>query len=178
MDQKGYSFRKLEEKDIEWARVLHNDPEVLKMLTDPREVSKEQQKSWFEGLQKSKSSERWVAEHKGAPIGVIRIDHIDRNNNSVCIGLDIHKDFRGKGHAKPVYSMIFRHWFDKEKMNRLWLLVAKYNEVALNLYKKLGFKEEGVQRQGLFRDGKYHDYVMMSLLKKEYDELKKSKVLA
>jgi diamine N-acetyltransferase len=54
-------------------------------------------------------------------------------------------------------------------MNRLWLLVLENNEPAKNLYKKMGFVNEGVQRQAIFKEGQYHDYIMMSLLRGEYE---------
>ena len=54
-------------------------------------------------------------------------------------------------------------------MNRLWLLVLENNEPAKNLYKKMGFVNECVQRQAIFKEGQYHDYIMMSLLRGEYE---------
>lgn len=165
-------YEELRVKDLEWARELHNDPEVLRMLTDPREVDEEQQRSWFKRLLETSSSSRVVVKDPnkdGAKIGLIRIDSLDHNNKSVCIGLDIHKDFRGKGYAKRIYWDLFALYFKVMGFNRIWLLTAEYNETAIALYTKLGFKVEGRQRQSLFRDGKYHDCICMSILREEYE---------
>jgi RimJ/RimL family protein N-acetyltransferase len=43
------------------------------------------------------------------------------------------------------------------------------NTIAINLYTKMGFCLEGTQRQAIFRDGKYVNYLMMSILKEEYN---------
>lgn len=161
-------FINLDRSMAEWARNLHNDPDVLKMLTDPHHVTSEEQLVWLAKIDFSSSSHRWVALCKGDAIGVVRIDQQDRHNKSVCVGLDIHKDFRGKGYAKSIYRAVFHHFFDKEKYQRVWLYVADYNTVARSLYTSLGFKEEGVQRAALLKDGTYHDYIMMSILKEEY----------
>jgi RimJ/RimL family protein N-acetyltransferase len=56
-------------------------------------------------------------------------------------------------------------------MNRLWLLVLENNKVALSLYRKAGFVEEGRQRKAIFRDGRYLDYLMMSILRSEYEKV-------
>jgi len=40
--------------------------------------------------------------------------------------------------------------------------------VAKRLYEKVGFKEEGIMREAIFRNGVYHDYVVMSILEDEY----------
>lgn len=165
------TLKRLSLSKLEWARNLHNDPDVLKMLTDPRVVSKEEQLQWFENLRKSKSSQRLVASMMSVPIGVVRVDQIDRHNKSVCIGLDIHKDHRGKGYAKLIYREILKYWFEKEKFNRVWLYVASYNTVARKLYKSLGFLEENIQREALYKNGTYYDYIGMSFLASYWSEL-------
>jgi RimJ/RimL family protein N-acetyltransferase len=170
-DKPHFYFRNMKHEHIEWARILHNDPEVLAMLTDPRIVSPDEQELWFTRLQSSSSSKRYVIDLNyrsvNDHIGVFRVDQIDTRNKSMCIGLDIHKDHRGQGYAKPIYRQFMEWAFTEGNMNRLWLLVAGYNARAIKLYEGLGFKHEGVQREGLFKDGKYHDYLMMSVLKSE-----------
>lgn len=167
-----FTFRDIEKQDIEWARLLHNDSEVLSMLTDPSIVSPEQQIEWFKKLRKSESSRRLVVEDEYMnKVGLIRLDQIDYHNLNVCVGMDICKEFRGQGYAKPIYKELFKYLFDKEFFNRLWLLVAEYNTKAYSIYKALGFKEEGRHRQALYKNSKFFDYVLMGLLKEEYVQI-------
>jgi RimJ/RimL family protein N-acetyltransferase len=53
-------------------------------------------------------------------------------------------------------------------LNRLWLLVLESNAHAIRLYQKQGFRLEGRMRQAVFRDGRYVDYLVMSILDGEY----------
>jgi RimJ/RimL family protein N-acetyltransferase len=161
-------FKPLTKEYLEWARLLHNDPDVLCMLTDSHKVSEKKQLLWFDSLKKSTTSERWVVIKDNKPIGIIRVDQKDYDSKSICIGLDIHKDFRGLGLSKEVYRKLLKELFDDD-WNRVWLLVAEYNVKALNLYKKLGFVQEGVQRKRLLKNGVFYDYIMMSILRSEYD---------
>lgn len=161
-------FKYLTKDLLEWARELHNDPEVLCNLTDPHIVSKKEQKQWFKKLQKSKSSERLVVWVDKQPIGLVRVDNLDFDNKSVCIGLDIHKDFRGKGYAKKIYYRLFERYFEQYHLNRIWLLVADYNTRARHIYTSLGFQEEGAQREALYKKYIYYNYIMMSILRREY----------
>lgn len=161
-------FNPLSVEYIEWARLLHNDPEVLSMLTDTHEVSKEEQYSWFEKLENSTTSKRLVAFIDNTPVGVVRLDSIDISNSSVCVGLDIHKDFRGSGFSRPIYKKLFKRLFIEDGFNRIWLLVASFNERAIHIYKSLGFVDEGVMRKALYRNLAFHDYLMLSVLKEEY----------
>ena len=164
----GYRFRPINKKDLEWARILHNSEDVLSMLTDTTIVSKRKQIVWFKKLSKSIISQRLVIEYQNDRIGLIRLDDIDNNNKSICVGLDIDKKFRGKGHGYNSFNILLKYCFDILEMNRAWLLVADFNKIAYNLYKKLNFIVEGVQRERLYRKNKYHDYIMMSILKSEY----------
>ena len=52
-------------------------------------------------------------------------------------------------------------------MHRMWLLVAEFNKPAITVYTKVGFAEEGRQKGALYKHGTYHDYIMMSLIRKE-----------
>jgi len=164
----NYCLRIIEEKDLEWSRQLHNDPDVLYMLTDTTIIGERQQKNWFEDLSKSSKSKRLVLEYDGQRIGLVRLDDIDFINRSICVGLDIDKSYRGKGHGNNGFRLVMEYCFHELNMHRLWLLVAEFNTVAYNLYKELGFREEGRQRERLFRKSKYYDYIMMSILRGEF----------
>ena len=167
-DQKKYLFRLIRQDDLEWARVLHNDPDVLSMLKDPHEVTPDMQKAWYQLLRTSHTSKRVVVECNGERIGLIRLDDIDIQNHAIAVGLDIHRDHRGKGHATPLYAVILDYCFKACDMHRCWLDVAAYNTIARHVYGKLGFKEEGRARERIYRFNAYHDYILMGMLKHEY----------
>jgi RimJ/RimL family protein N-acetyltransferase len=62
--------------------------------------------------------------------------------------------------------------FYELNLHRISLKVYSMNEKAIHLYKKLGFKEEGVSREVLFREGKWHDLIHMGVLSGEYSNNK------
>ena len=41
-----------------------------------------------------------------------------------------------------------------------------FNEGALRCYEKCGFKREGLLKEEIYREGAYHDVVMMGLRRK------------
>jgi len=54
---------------------------------------------------------------------------------------------------------------EKEKLHRIELSVIVDNKQAINLYKKFGFKVEGVKKDAyLGEDEKYHDELVMGLI--------------
>ena len=64
--------------------------------------------------------------------------------------------------------MLLDKLFTVHQFNRVWLLVAEYNAVAINLYKNLGFRLEGTQREAIYRFGQFWNYETMSILKRSY----------
>jgi len=42
----------------------------------------------------------------------------------------------------------------------------------LGFYEKVGFRKEGVQREGYYYNHAYYDFVMMSILEDEYRALR------
>ncbi len=54
-------------------------------------------------------------------------------------------------------------------LNKVGLEVFSFNKAAIKCYKKLGFIVEGTLRQELFRAGKYHDVIIMGLLREEWE---------
>lgn len=71
---------------------------------------------------------------------------------------------KGKGYGRKALNKIKHYCFYKLHCHRLWLDVLETNERARYLYQSEGFKEEGVLRDCIFKDGNYKNLVIMSLL--------------
>lgn len=162
-------FRPVEEKDLENIRRTRNDVSTWMNLTDITMTDRHSQLEWFKGLSKQSKSKRYytVCTGKDKFVGLIRMDEFDWTNKSVRVGCDVAKELRGKGYGKMVMEMVVKYGFDYLNMHRLWLLVLETNERAKHVYESVGFKEEGRYRESIFRDGKYYDYICMSVLKEE-----------
>jgi diamine N-acetyltransferase len=75
---------------------------------------------------------------------------------------------RGKGHGTQAVRLLLDRAFGDLGMHRVAVGVVGFNEGALRFWERLGFRREGVQRDGYLAEGRYHDFVMMSLLEGEY----------
>ena len=53
-------------------------------------------------------------------------------------------------------------------MNRIYLNILEENISSRKLFEKMGFIQEGVQREAVFKNGKYNNLIMYSLLKEDY----------
>jgi RimJ/RimL family protein N-acetyltransferase len=68
--------------------------------------------------------------------------------------------------------MLLRHCFETLNLNRVFLRVYGGNARARRSYQKAGFVEEGCMRQALYRDGRYDDVYIMSVLRSEWNSRK------
>ena len=101
-------------------------------------------------------------------IGNIGIEDIDNIARTATIGIFIgDEENRGKGFGSDALRLACRYAFDRLNMHSLHLWVFSFNERAMNVYKKVGFKEAGRMRESYYLDGKYHDSILMDILKDE-----------
>lgn len=66
-------------------------------------------------------------------------------------------------------KLIVAFGFEELNLNRIMLTVSEPNEGAIRAYKNAGFKLEGKMRQACYRDNQFHDKLMMSILRQEWD---------
>lgn len=170
------TLRSIEERDLEKLRILRNLPDTWMYLTDPTLIDAENQKKWFQSLQGRADRKYFSLCAPGHDLlGVVRMDEIDKQNRSIRVGCDIVADQRGKGWGQKAYGAILKYCFDELNNHRVWLCVLDFNQAAIAVYKKAGFKDEGKYREAVFRNGKYHDYLVMSVLEQEYRSAKEKR---
>jgi UDP-4-amino-4,6-dideoxy-N-acetyl-beta-L-altrosamine N-acetyltransferase len=164
----GVAIRPIEEKDLEKMAVLRGDPRIWMMLGDISMINKNAQQNWFSSLQNDPMRRYFILCSKQQDfLGIVRMDEIDWINRSMRVGGDIIPEFHRQGYGTKMFELINKYCFAYLNMNRLWLFVLETNTAALHLYAKAGFQEEGRQKQAIFRDGRYQDYIMMSLIRPE-----------
>jgi RimJ/RimL family protein N-acetyltransferase len=62
--------------------------------------------------------------------------------------------------------------FNHMNLHRVYLQVYDFNVRGIRSYEKCGFKKEGALRDARFSRGKYHDTIIMGILKEEYEKIR------
>ncbi|MFD4673640.1 GNAT family N-acetyltransferase [Lentzea sp. NPDC058450] len=88
---------------------------------------------------------------------------IDPPNRSAGLRIAMWDGF-GRGYGTIALQHVLDHAFHERGLHRVDLEVYDFNERAIHLYKKLGFREEGRLRDALLWDGVFHDAIVMSIL--------------
>jgi diamine N-acetyltransferase len=59
---------------------------------------------------------------------------------------------------------------ERQDLPRIYLDVYQNNPRAIRSYQKAGFLHEGTKRQAAYKDGRYIDVLIMSVLRSEWQE--------
>lgn len=131
-----------------------------------RNLLPESQLKMIENLEKKTNSIILVAEAENELIGYMFIlgGGANRQKHAAYIVVGILKEHRGKGVGTDLFNKM-EQWALSHNMHRLELTVIIDNSAGVSLYNKMGFEIEGIKKDSLLIDGKYHDeYYMAKLL--------------
>jgi diamine N-acetyltransferase len=166
-------LRELQKTDLPTLNQWRNDPELINTLgTTFRYIAPEIDEQWYNEYLSNRDRNIRLAiveEKSGDFVGCVNLTNISTINLhaefSIMIGSKKH---RGKGYGMQASEALIRHGFMNVNLHRIYLFVLSNNLTAIGLYKRLNFQQEGIMRQVLYKNGSYHDEVVMSLLREEY----------
>lgn len=99
-------------------------------------------------------------------ISLQSIDWISRNAEfAILLG---EKGFWNKGLSKEAGSLIVDHGFQSLNLERIYCGTFQNNTGMRKLALSLGFKEEGIRRKAVYKNGLFLDVVEYGLLREEW----------
>lgn len=107
-----------------------------------------------------------LAEVEGQIVGVLNCRGGRRRaaRHAVTLGISVRRGWRDRGIGRALMERAVDWARGTGIVTRIELAVFARNERAIHLYKKFGFEEEGLCRKAVFREGHYHDNLIMALL--------------
>lgn len=166
-------FKKMTPEDVDIYHRWRNDMEVMRSTSPFLDIYDFEETKEFVNkiILGSNSSKSYIIVEKKSdtPIGITPLINIDyKNRNAECI-IDIgDKNFWGKGYGTEALRLLLDYAFLELNLHRVSLRVFSFNDKAIKLYEKIGFKKEGESRESIFRDGKWHSIIHMGILQSEY----------
>ncbi|WP_404451769.1 GNAT family N-acetyltransferase [Virgibacillus necropolis] len=165
-------LRPIENEDLNlfYAKALW-DKEGRRLTGTQAVFSRSGVQNWFDknSMDNSRVDLLICLQENDQPIGDIAMLDINHQNQNAIVRISIFdKEFWGDGYGTEAMSLLLEFGFDILNLHRIGLDVFAFNDRAIKSYKKLGFKQEGIIRDELFYDGKFHDSILMGVLRKEY----------
>lgn len=154
--------------DHMWADL--NDVEATRMTGSHGSFERHQIDEWCAG--RSTQTDRLdlavIDRTTGEWVGEVVINEWDLDNRSCGFRIALGLNGRNRGLGTEATRLIVDYVFDRidgPPVNRLALEVYDFNRRALAVYEKVGFRREGVLRQALLWDGRFHDAIVMSIVR-------------
>lgn len=143
-----------------------NNPEVYRYLETGGNYTIDKLKDYLNKVIEKKDMLFWGIHLKENTkhIGNIKIDPVNKRHGVGEYGImmgDVEE--WGKGYAKEASRTVLSYCFGNLKLRKITLGVVEDNEIALNLYKSLGFEIEGIYKKHGFYDGKLSNIVRMAI---------------
>lgn len=154
----------LKREYLEFVREVRNDPEVNRYLFTDARISREEQERWYRRQLRDKKTLVFIA-LADVPVGYCQVKNIDHANHSCELGFCVAPKHQDKGYGMASVKELINYATVKLNMHRLYLEVFADSEKAIKLYESCGFSKEGILRDKIFKDGKFRDVMVMSIVK-------------
>lgn len=113
---------------------------------------------------------------KTIPIGHINIFNRfgpdTAHHRNAMLGISFAEGHRGKGYGGEAINWALDWAFQHGGFHRIYIGAFSFNTNALKLYRKLGFVDEGREREAVLHLRKWHDIVNLSILEHEWEVLR------
>ncbi len=193
---KRIRLRAVEREDLPTFLRWINDPEVKQGVGVYLPLSMADEEDWYDGVRKRSPDERNLVIEVRQPIELSNLPgdkepspekgldeagwmmiggcgffNLDGRNRCAEFGIMIgEKRCWNQGYGTDTVRLLVSHGFNTLNLHRIYLRVLENNPRAIRAYEKVGFILEGRQRQAEYKDGRYVDLLVMSILKDEFKE--------
>ena len=153
---------------IEWRR----DPQIWSMLGGTRYyVSSAYEKKWIEDtITQTKDIKHAICLIENdlyiGNVYITDINYINRTCRShVLIG---NKDYWGNGYAGEALRQLLEFVFKERGMNRVEALVLEDNIQSIKMLKRIGYRQDGILRQSVYKNGGFKNQIVLSILASDF----------
>ena len=160
-------LRPLSMNDLDAIMEWVNDEEVTRtLLTGRYPLTREAEIKWIEAHTAPDAKEvTFVIETSaGEYLGGISLFRFQQVERIAELGIVIgKKNAWGKGYGTEAMHLLVGYGFTQLNLHLIYLTVLADNPKAAHIYEKVGFVHEGCLRDRVYRGGRYHDLLTMSL---------------
>jgi diamine N-acetyltransferase len=172
---KNVRLRAIEREDIPRCVRWVNDPEVIRYTSLNLPFSQAMEEKWFDRqleIPAAKGQTLAIEVRVGIEwihVGNTSLFGFEQIDNSAEFGIMIgEKEYWNKGYGRETALLMLKHGFEDLNLNRIYLHVFTENSRGIKAYEAAGYIKEGVLRQAMYKNGKYNDVLLMSVLHSEW----------
>lgn len=160
---------RIKKSDLTFLRDARNDSSIRHWCRQHDLISDLDQERWYERQNQDPTISMYsildLDGHLCGVCGLTSIDHIIRRAE---FSLYIFPKCQKKGYGEVALKTLFNHGFLELNLNQIYGETFKGNP-ALSLFEKLGMSKDGLRRDFYYKDGKYVDSILISLMRTEWN---------
>ena len=165
---KNVNLRSLEIDDLGILKKWRNDKITRNHTREYRLLNMVNQKHWFETIHKDNPPKFLmfgVTDKRKKLVGVCGLTYIDWKNRHCEISIILYlKNWQKTKEAKETISLLINYGFGELNMRRLWVEIFDTIPENIKLFESLNFHREGILRDKLWRQKKWHNSYIYSKL--------------
>lgn len=158
-------LRPISENDTDNILRWRNSEAVKKFFCMQEDLTREEHEWWLKNRVQTGKVIQFIIVDKELEedLGTVYIRDLDKQNRNGEFGIYIGEvQSRNKGIGTQAMALICDYAFKQLKLHKVHLRVLATNERAISVYKKNGFKEEGIFKDHLYIENiGYQDLVFM-----------------
>lgn len=162
------SLRPVERDDAELLQRSTTDPEIRIPLGAPRPQNLNQATEFVEKTVEESDDICFVVVADDEAIGFAMVEMTDYGRPNLVYWLV--PEYHGQGYGTEAAGCLVDYFFRTVECHGLQALAFEFNDGSRGVLERLGFTEEGRQREAAFVDGSYVDVAQFGLLRREWEE--------
>ena len=164
------TLRPVIEDDLSWLNSLRNDPIAAGLhewhgWSDPQR----EKRRWAESGLLGDNGGTLIVLYGTDRVGTVSWRKVQTGPiaSNLAVGIGLAPEFRGRGYGSEAQRLLVRYLFAHTQVNRIEATTEITNVAEQRALEKAGFTREGILRGTTFRQGRWHDQVIYSVLREE-----------
>lgn len=174
-------LRPLSIEDVPTIQRYANDPEVRHYVSNVYPLSLQEEKKWVEeAMKRDKEDILFVVCLKKSDklLGLMGLHGINYVDGTASTGtLFGAKEEWNKGYAQEAKMLLLEYAFLTLNLRKVCSAAFLENKGSIQHNKNCGYVVEGILKKHWYRDGTYHNKVLLSVFKKDWMKIKKQNEL-
>lgn len=165
MPERGQcKLRPMTEADLGQVLEWRNSEHIRRAMYTDHVIAWDEHREWFKRVSTTKTSQHYVFEFAGRPLGVVNVTQLDRTNNKCVWGFYIGVADAPRGSGSAMGWLALEHIVEKLGFHKVVGEALADNEESIKYHRRLGFEEEGRLKEHVLKNGRYIDVVTFGLL--------------
>jgi UDP-4-amino-4,6-dideoxy-N-acetyl-beta-L-altrosamine N-acetyltransferase len=165
-------LRPLAEQPVEDQRALRairNEDAVRANMYDSDPIGADTHDAWLARIAADPACAYYLAYSEGRLIGMVGFSAINSTHRRADWAFYVSGAVQGRGLGAAMERAALALAFGPLGLNKLNCEVIDWNTGVITLHERFGFRREGLRREHVWRDGAFHDAVLLGLTRAEWE---------